>query len=305
VAPAASVKIQTSYGQSQLDAGQTCWRETHDLRRAMVYFDAAMKWALEHGASELWDRAFCNRCALEIEAGEAGDSLSELREIVLRSRDPETGFLAAYHLATAYDLASDGKRARFYANIARDRVERLGRADYRIGSLNQMGNLLLAASQFEEACSEYEQAYRLVSQQPSVELAMVLDNIGYCRLMQGRHREAMPLLHRSLRMLIGLRLERPQAFTRLALCYAHLDLGRLRSALRHGMRALEIATEHEDPDSAKYALFLIGEVHNQLGNDDLAYEHFCRLQQRFYPGAPNVPNVLMALDVRSLINLKA
>jgi tetratricopeptide (TPR) repeat protein len=304
VAPTTDV-APPSFGQLQLEAGQACWRESQDLRRAVQHFDAAMKWALEHGASELWDRAFCNRCALDIEAGEAGEALTELREIVLRSRDPETGFLASYHLATAYDLAGDPKRARFYANIARDRADRLERADYQVGSYNQIGNLLLADSQFEEACSEYEQALRLLPPAPSVELALVLDNLGYCRLMQGRHPEALELLHRSLRMLVRLRVVRPQAFTRLALCYAHLDLGRYRSALNHGMRALEIATSCDDPDSVKYALFLLGEVHNQLGNDDLAYEHFCRLQQRFYPNAPNVPSVLMALDVRSLINLKA
>jgi tetratricopeptide (TPR) repeat protein len=300
-----SENAPTSYGQGQLEAGQTCWRETHDLRRAMGHFDAALQWALEHGASELWDRAFCNRCALEIEAGEASASLSELREIVLRSRDPETGFLAAYNLATAYDLGGDPKKARFYATLARDRSLRLERQEWRSWSFNQMGNLLLAASEFEDACAEYEHALRCVPKGDRVNRALVLDNLGYCRLMQGRHDEAFTLLFASLRTFLRAGLLRPQVFARLSLCYAYLDLGKLRAALRHGQRALEIATQCDDVDSVKHALFLLGETHNQLGNEEIALGLFNRLQQRFYPESPNIPDVLMAIDVRQLVNLRA
>jgi hypothetical protein len=50
---------------------------------------------------------------------------------------------------------------------------------------------------------------------------------------------------------------------------------------------------------------LLGEAYNELGCHSTARDYFTRLQKRFYPDAVHVPELLMAVDVRSLINLKA
>jgi len=42
-----------------------------------------------------------------------------------------------------------------------------------------------------------------------------------------------------------------------------------------------------------------------LGHDAEAYDCFRSLQQRYFPDSPNVPELLMAVDTRSLVNLKA
>ncbi len=294
---------RTSRGQMLLDAAIELSR-SGDLERAIDGFDAAMNWAIEQGESDLWDRAFCGRCAISIELGER-DLLSELRQIVLRSTSQENGFLAAYNIARAYELDRDHERALFYARIARDRCQSLQRRDWMAWSSNQTGNLLLAESQFEEACSEYELALQLMPHESTVDRALLLDNLGYCRIVQGRIDEGFSLLQTSLRTIIRHGAERFQAGPRLSLCYAYLDVGRHAPALRHGLRALDIAQRASDDNAIKYAHFLLGETYNQLGEGDIARGYFTRLQQRYFPGADHVPELLLAVDVRPLINLKA
>jgi tetratricopeptide (TPR) repeat protein len=278
------------------------------LEESLRRFDRAMESAIESGDSATWDRAFCNRCAVATELGldEQDDTTrSELRQIVLRSAGAETSFLAAYNLARIYELEKNFERALFYARIARERCAGLPRRDWIASSRNQIANLLLAESAFEDACAEYEGALRLIPRTPSIARAQILDNLGYCRIIQGRHQEGFSLLYQSVRTLRSFQADRFLARPLLSLCYAHLDVARLRDALRHGRKALDLAMRFADHDSVKNAHYLLGEIYNQLGEEDLARGYFLRLQQRYYPEAPNVPELLLAVDVRMLINLKA
>ena len=290
--------------QELLDKGIQLFQQGN-YNQAVDAFDRCMEMALTHGESDLWDRAYCNRCGVAIELGDADDSIRELREIVLRSSDDENAFLAAYNVARYYELEKDHRRGRFYARVARDRCLRLGRRDWLAWSHNQTGNLLIAESQFEEACTEYENALRVMPAPRSVPRALILDNLGYCRIVQGRHEEGFRLLFESIRSLNAFGASREQSRPRLSLCYAYLEVGRLRAALRQGLRSLEIAVDHDDHASVKNAHYLIAETYKQLGQDELAHDYFIRLQQRYYPEAPHVPDLLMAVDVRTLINLKA
>ena len=292
-----------SRGQQLLDEAIQQSR-SGDFSHALSGFDQAMTWAIERGESDLWDRAFCGRCAITIESGDR-DSVSELRQIVLRSASQENGFLASYNIARAYELDRDFERALFYARIARDRCQKLKRRDWLAWSSNQTGNLLLAESHFEEACSEYETALQLMPHETTVDRALLLDNLGYCRIVQGRIDEGFTLLYSSLRTIQRYGAERYQVGPRLSLCYAHLDVGRHNDALRHGLRALEIAAESSDDNGIKYAHFLLGETYNQRGDIELARGFFSRLQQRYFPDAAHVPELLLAIDVRQMINLKA
>lgn len=275
---------------------------------ALASFDSSMELAIESGDSKTWDRAFCNRCAVATELGhedQQDSARGELRQIVLRGAEAETKFLASYTLARIYELDKNYERALFYARIARQHCGSLQRSEWIASSRNQIANLLLAESLFEEACAEYEGALRLMPSQPTIGRAQILDNLGYCRVIQGRHREGFRLLFDSVRTLRRFSAERFLARPLLSLCYAHLDLARHHDALRHGRRALELAMRFGDHDSVKNAHYLLGETYNQLGEDDAARGFFLRLQERYYPQAPNVPELLMAIDVRTLINLKA
>lgn len=276
-----------------------------DRTLAGQLFDQAMAWAIEHGDHDLWDRAFCNRCGVDIENGSHVEGLGELREIVLRSSNLENAFLASYNAARAYDLRGDHDRALFYVNIAKNRCGRLARHDWLAWAHNQAGNLYLTKSRIEDACIEYQTALALMPATSRLAKAQVLDNFGYCRMLQGRAREGFGSVFEGLRELRRLGLHREQAPLHLSLCYGYLELDRLPRALSHGLRGLELAEHHGDIESEKNGYYLVGETYNQLGQDADAYDCFRALQQQHFPSTPHIPELLMAVDTRSLVNLKA
>lgn len=55
----------------------------------------------------------------------------------------------------------------------------------------------------------------------------------------------------------------------------------------------------------KNVLYLLGEAANLQGDFDLARSYFLRLQRDYYPNADYLPDFLLAIDVRKLVNLKA
>ena len=65
-------------------------------------------------------------------------------------------------------------------------------------------------------------------------------------------------------------------------------------------RGLEIATENRQVRNAHY---LLGEVAFKKGDQGAAEWHFEQLGTH-YPDFPNLKNVLMALDLRKVVNFK-
>ena len=173
------------------------------------------------------------------------------------------------------------------------------------GCHNQLGNLQLAESQFEAACTDYETALELMSEERSLRRAMILDNLGYCRLLEGRLKEGFGMLFESVRTIRSLKVPRFLARPCISLSYGYLEIARPERALRYAEQALELATQYEDTDSIKHAHFLAAESFSQLGQMDRARASFDTLQKNFYPDAPQVTDLLLAVDTRSLVNFKA
>ena len=275
------------------------------LPAAQGLFEEALVLARDLGEPELVDRAYCNLAAVVVETEKRATVLPELRRILMSNRDPENCRLAAYHIARAYELAKETKKGLFYARIACDLSVRLGRDPWIASSHNQMGSLLLADSFFDEACRHYELALELMPDATEVLRALILDNLGYCRLVQGRHAEGFRNLFASLRMLRRLGTRLWEVFPHLDLCFGYLEIGRLRPAARHSMLALDLAEEVGDEQSTRNAMYLLGETANLSGDHEGAFRQFETLQKRFFPGESYLPNFLLAVDVRRLINLKA
>lgn len=279
--------------------------ETGQLDEAARLADQALAWAREHGDVRQLDLAVCNQASVAIELGGGEGHLPELRQVLMRNSNDENCFLAAYGIARVYELKKSNKKAAFYARIACDRAQTVGRREWLASAHNLTGNLLLAESYFVEAAAEYEQALRLVPADSTARWALIKDNLGYSCLVQGRHREGFALLFESLRALRRIGASRYAILPRLSLCYGYLEIGRFRLAVRHGRAALAAAEALADTESVKYALFLLGEAANLMGEYDLARRHFSRLQREYYPDAGYLPDFLLAIDVRKLVNLKA
>jgi tetratricopeptide (TPR) repeat protein len=286
-----------SRGAQAVEAGR--------LEDAKSLFEEALAWAREHGDPRQIDLAVCNRAAAAIELGCGESELPRLREILVRNANPVSCRIAAYNIARYYELIKSFKKALFYARIARERSEHLGRRDWLASSHNLIGNTLLAESFVEQACEEYEKALEFMPAEPGAARARILDNLGYCRVLQGRHAEGYTLLYESLRLLRHFQAERYEISTRLDLCFAHLETGRYRHAWNQGQAALELAERMGETDSIKNALYLLGEVENLRGYLDKARTYFTRLQRDFFPDASYLPGFLLAVDVRKLVNLHA
>lgn len=276
-----------------------------DLPRALACFAEALEAARETGDGERVDHAFCNWAEPAIELGQMDEPLRQLRLLLLRSTDTENRYRASYHVARAHELKKEYKKALFYARAAKGCADDLARAEWQAASHNQLGNLLLAESRAEEARELYAEALERMPRQSPVWRARVLDNLGYCEILAGRMRRGFELLFESLRAIRRAGAPLFEISTRLDLCFAYMEAGRFARAIRHGEIALRLSEELGDDESVKNALYLLGEAANLANDPNTARARFTRLQKTFFPENPFIPDFLLSVDVRRLINLKA
>lgn len=273
------------------------------FQTALALNEEVIARAQAHGDQEALDMARCNRGGLLIIQDRGGEAAGELRQILLRSTVPANCFLAAFNLSRLHELQRQTDRSLFYARLALGHAKAAHRRDFLILGYNQIGNLQLIDCRFEPACESYQEALRL-SAAASPERALTLSNLGYCRTVLGRHREAFGQLFASLRLMRRLRSDW-EMLPRMGLSYAYLDLRKPHHARKHASRALRLADTANNREHIMNSLYLLGESEKLLGDELAAYEHFHRLQRDFYPEQPFVADFLMATDIRQLINLMA
>lgn len=286
-----------SRGQNAIDAGQ--------LEEAVAILQTAVDLAVRRGDRRMIDLTRCNRGAALVELGRGESELSHLREILVRNGDPVSSRIAAYTIARHYEITKNYTKALFYARITLDRSRLIGRRDWIASSHNLIGNTLLAESFVEEASSEYEKALELISDEPSLSRGKILDNLGYCRVVQGRYTEGFRLLYGSLKLFRQLGARLYEINPRIDLCFAYLETRRYRLAWRQGSAALALAESFGEQDAIKNGLYLVGEVANLKGEVEAARAYFLRLHREFFPEASYLPEFLLAVDIRRLVNLHA
>ena len=272
------------------------------LDDALSLLESAREQAESAGDREQIARTRVAWAALAVECGHHAAVRELLRSVVENPPTPTDGMLAAYQVGRSFELDRDYKKALYYARLAGERA--LGQTPkHQAAAWNLLGNVLLADSRETEAVRAYESALALMPEGELVR-ANVLDNVGYCRVLQGRCDEAFPLLQSALRTQLRARAWRYSISTRLDLCYAHLEVGRLRHARWHGERALELARRAEDPSSIQNALYLLGQIAVERGEAGEALELYRELEERFFPGTSLAPR-LVAVDTRQLVTLRA
>ena len=277
--------------------------EAGRLTEALELCDRALERAKEREDENLVDLAVCNRGTVLVWLGRQQEVMSPLRQILVRNRDARTCALAAYVLSRAHEVNKEPKKGLFYGRIARDRAIAVGWLVAE--SHNQIGNGLMNDSRFDQAAAEYRQALELLSEEPSVQRALVTVNLGYCLMMLGDVRAGARLSFQSLRWFRRLGARLYETWPHLDLCYAYLELGRIDRAREHGRLALAISEETGEPGRIKTALFLLGETERSAGDLEAAWEHFSRLQQSFYPAAPEAAEWMLAVGMRKVVNLRA
>lgn len=278
--------------------------EAGRLEEAEAIIRRALAAAQEQGDPRRIDGAICALAAVAIQLGHGDGELPRLREILMRSTDAGNCRLAAYNISLHYEFARNYKKSLFYARIAYDKALQLGRTDWLAYSRNQLGNALLGQSFIDEASLEYQAAVELIPA-PGVWRAIILDNLGYCRVLQKRFAEGYAFLYESLRQLRRFSAERYRVLPHLDLCFAHLETGHYVHARRHGIAAFELAKRFGNAEALKNALYLLGETANLSGDTEIASGYFNRLQRDYFPDSPYLTGFLLAVDVRKLVNLHA
>jgi hypothetical protein len=277
-----------------------------EFERALELIESALLWVREHGDSVLLDRVLCNRAAIATELGRGAAQVAELRALLMRSEDVENAYLAAYTIARQHELAREPKKGLFYAQLARDRAAALGAA--RLSeSLNLIANFQVSASRFDDALISYAEAEAHLESETgdSLRSAVIGYNVGYCRVVTGDCRGGLAKLYRSLRALRRLGARRHEMLAHLDLTFALLEAGSPRHAARHAGSAIELARHFRDDTARKNGLYLAGAAAAASGDEFRARRYFAELQGSFFPDADYLPELLLQLDVRQLVNLKA
>ena len=282
-------------------------------RQAAEIYGRAAEIATASGDTDRADEALCGWGAAETELGNGSEVMPELRRVLLASTNDDNRWLASYTLARAHELEGKIKKALFYARLSHHHSAYVQRQGLKGLSHNLLGNLLVAEGREAEAAVEYRTALLQRDDSPPMWVAGAETNLGYCLLVRAvrgrglnraRMREGLRLIYRSIRTFRRERAVQYSMLPHLDLCFAHLELKRVASARRHGLRALDLAKRYADPATIKNSLYLLGHVELLEDDAEAARQYFGELGRRFYPDQAGLTDVLMSVDLRQVVNLR-
>ncbi len=275
------------------------------LQRSLRLFEGAASEAERLGDRELCDRAFCNRCVVLAEMDRLNSVATELKQVLMRSRDPFTSWMAAYYTSQLYEFEENIGRALAYARRASELAAACGERRALVHSANQHGVLALKDSRFAEASERFSEALRLGIEErsDSVTLAIVRDNLGYCLMCTGQVADGMALCSDAAAALeaAGSRQFLPEVFQ--DICYGKLQAGQFGDARVAGEQALVLAREFEHPTVERNTLMLLADAAMDADDQEAADGYLERLSVH-YPDFRGMKAFLQAFNVREVINLK-
>ncbi len=269
-----------------------------DFEQALEVYDEALALADDDETRELIS---INKADAMIALERTGPEVHELPRVIMRRRQPRHVYLAAYALQYKYRLENDLKRALFYGQLALRTAEEASEPSWRRIVLLELGNIYELDYKIAEAIECFHESLSITEESPLQEKDLshsyALENLGYCLLLQGDFEEGTRRIYEALDLLrdpIG----RAEAY--IDLCYGYLEKGAFEKALFYGQAGLDIA---KDPRQIRNAHYLLGEASYKSGDVDEADFHFSELS-KFYPQFRNLKNLLYAIDLRSMVNLK-
>jgi tetratricopeptide (TPR) repeat protein len=266
---------------------------------ALVFFDRAL--SLGPGDDQL-EILTINKARSLVDLGRTGPEVQALPMILMRRRNPRHAFLAAYTLLCKYaHLDRDYRKATLYGSQALVLADEIG-GEGKANVLLAQGTACVLDSRTGEAIEYFERALQILDSQPEAELsrAIALQNLGYSRIISGEPARGVELIHDALARMEALGADGFYPESHIDLCYGYLELENFDMARHYGELGLAHAVEDRQIRNAHY---LLGEVLYKLGRSDEARSHFECLG-RYYPDFPNLTNLLLAFDLRRMVNLK-
>jgi tetratricopeptide (TPR) repeat protein len=297
----------------------TSWKETYDqltkeayeeirrgnFRTALELFQLARKEAEAASDPLEIDRAVCNITTAELSLGNFRAAEQGLREILLRCPDHQILFIASANLASSLTKQGRAGRALFYARRALEESTHL-EPHWKAIARNRLANIYLMQSYFQEAIAEYRAALDIAREAGIADkwpAEHYLDNLGYCLVLAGQHKEGILHIHEALGLARGRKNQRCVTECFQDLSFAHLQLRSLRKAEMYGRRALGLALRKQYSDVIKTCYYLLGEIHYLQGNEKESDFYFGKLQE-FYPDLDFLKEFLKTFDVSKILNFK-
>jgi tetratricopeptide (TPR) repeat protein len=278
-----------------------------DFRRAIDNFDKAVRLAHDLDDSALLVKALCNLSTARLAAGDIKEAERGLREILLRTRDPQTVFVTSSNLASALRRQGRHERALFYAKRALRASESLDNVDWKATCHNLIANIYMNMTYLDDAVAEYRYALE-IGEKGKLGTAFPVDyikeNLGYCLLLKKRYRQGIAIILEALQIALNNGTTRCVGECYQDLSFAYMQIKEYPRGLEHGEKALALALEHDYKDIQKNCYYLLGEIHLLMGQDERSDEYFDRLQE-YYPHVPVLKEFLRTFDVTSIINLKS
>ncbi len=234
-----------------------------------------------------------------------GVEVSALPGIVLRRRSSRHVYHAASALMRKFsEAADDRKRALFYGEIARKAADELSEVLPRVHALNGLGVVRVVESQFSDAIALFDQALEVIELAPELSdrllemRSIVLGNMGGAKVLSGHTDDGIRILEGVLPLMDE---DYLVAEVCLDLCFGHIERGEYEAAETYGQRALELATIRRQVRNANH---LLGEVCVRTDRYDEADAYF-DVVAGYYPEFKNVKQLLVAVDLCSVVNWKA
>jgi tetratricopeptide (TPR) repeat protein len=278
---------------------QRMWRG--EVEPALSQYDSALELCESEETREL---ITIRKAEALISCEREGAEVSALPMIVMRRRSPRHVYLAANTLLRRYCETSDRQKAIFYGEIARQAAAQLDDPFARASVLNNLGITLVADSKFAQAIEVLEEGLEQMAllgdgrdDHRSLQAA-ILGNLGGARVLSGKFEEGVRLLELAVGQLDD---DYSHVEACLDLCFGYLELGRYEIAEFYGRSALESATI---PRQVRNANHLMGELCVRTERYDESDAYF-DVVANFYPDFRSVKQLLMAVDLCSVVNWKA
>ena len=305
VSPAEAAALRSR--SEELRSEAVGFLEKGEFAASLALYDESLGTARHTGDASFVDWIYSCRAAAAAEAGPAEGELVELKRILLRGRESQTAFRAAYTAARIYELRRDFRKAAFYARLARQHAAEIGDPLLLAGAESTQGTLLAVDSRFEEAAACYRRALEVSAPPARVSaLARALwqDNLGYCLIALDRTSEGLPLVHDALETIEKAGATAHTVFPLMDLCFGYLKGDRYEEARYFGEACLERAPLSGDDSVERNVLYLLGEASHLGGDEDAARDYFDRLAS-LYPDFRNLRAYLEVFDFRNVINLRS
>jgi tetratricopeptide (TPR) repeat protein len=278
-----------------------------NFQKALQFCEDALHIAQELHSQDLVHRAVYNRSAIQLELGDPKLAEEGLREVILRSDKPSIICGASYNLAVSMRRQKRWDRARFFAQMAMEKARTLDENLWVGRCHNLLGNLHLCQSDADGALKEYRKALQIrLTQQGDTRFprAILLDNIGYCGLLNGEYRNGLGHIHEALELATEISASRCIAESFQDLCFGYMKLAELDKAAGYGQSALSLGEEQKYPDIIRNCYYLLSEVYHLADEEQLSDDYLEKLQKLF-PDIPYLRDFLRTFDVSNIIALKS